>query len=95
MCSQTLVSVSTVGTLDKMSEADLVKSVQRELKEWFGPEASTWVFMRNYRIPYAQPNQVCEMPVLTAGRALTSQSLMSSFPVSSTCPKCRCRHNQV
>ena len=58
LCSQTLVSVSTVGTLDKMSEADLVKSVQRELKEWFGPEASTWVFMRNYRIPYAQPNQV-------------------------------------
>ena len=57
-CLQTLVSVSTVGTVDKMSEADLVKSVKRELKEWFGPEASSWVFMRNYRIPYAQPNQV-------------------------------------
>ena len=63
--SQTLVSVSTVGTLDKMAEADLVKSVQCELKEWFGPEASTWVFMRNYRIPYAQPNQVCGMCGMT------------------------------
>ena len=55
---QTLVSVSTVGAMDKMGEKELARAVLNELSDWFGPEVSTWQFMRCYRIPFAQPNQV-------------------------------------
>ena len=68
---QTLVSVSTVGVMDKMSDKDLTKAVLKELKEWFGPEVTTWQFLRCYRIPYAQPNQVQLLP-LQAGCQLVT-----------------------
>jgi len=63
---QTLVSVSTLGTLPNMSDEELQKTVLRELSEWFKnvPEkegstanVSTWRHLKTYRIPYAQPNQ--------------------------------------
>eukprot|EP00210_Caulerpa_lentillifera_P005742 g5490.t1 len=55
---ETLVSVSILGTHDEMSDADLESAVRKELGKWFGSfEVSSWVFLRIYRIPFAQPNQ--------------------------------------
>jgi phytoene dehydrogenase-like protein len=64
---QTLVSVSTLGTLPNMSDEELQENVLRELSKWFEnvPEnkegstakVSSWRHLKTYRIPYAQPNQ--------------------------------------
>lgn len=55
---QTLVSVSTVGTLPHLTDEVLQKAVLAELEDWFGREdVSTWQHIRTYRIPFAQPNQ--------------------------------------
>lgn len=55
---QTLVSVSTIGTLDELSEQQLVDKVKAELGGWFGAgEVAGWQHLRTYRIPFAQPNQ--------------------------------------
>ena len=52
------MSVSTIGTLDKLSEQQLIETVKAELSPWFGAgEVSTWSHLRTYRIPFAQPNQ--------------------------------------
>lgn len=56
---QTLVSVSTIGTLDDLSEQQLVDTVKAELGGWFGAdEVAGWQHLKTYRIPFAQPNQV-------------------------------------
>lgn len=58
-CVQTLVSVSTVGTFDSLSDAQLEAAVREQLSEWFGAsEVASWAALRTYRIPFAQPNQV-------------------------------------
>ncbi|KAG7674434.1 hypothetical protein KSW81_000089 [Nannochloris sp. 'desiccata'] len=63
---QTLVSVSTLGTLPNMSDEELQKTVLNELSEWFKnvpakegstAKVSSWRHLKTYRIPYAQPNQ--------------------------------------
>lgn len=56
---QALVSVSTIGTRDELSDAELEATVRREAAEWFGADSvSSWRHLRTYRIPFAQPNQV-------------------------------------
>lgn len=56
---QTLVSVSTVGTFDNLSDAALEAEVRKQLSTWFGAkEVDSWSHLRTYRIPFAQPNQV-------------------------------------
>lgn len=55
---QTLVSVSTLGTLPDVSDEQLQETVKKELSEWFGAgEVATWRHLQTYRIPFAQPNQ--------------------------------------
>lgn len=52
------MSVSTIGTFDGQSDDSLAEEVKAELEPWFGRSVSEWKLLRNYRIPYAQPNQV-------------------------------------
>mmetsp|Transcript_30975 Transcript_30975/g.68650 ORF Transcript_30975/g.68650 Transcript_30975/m.68650 type:complete len:484 (-) Transcript_30975:553-2004(-) len=53
-----LVSVSTVGTFDELSDAALEGAVRKHLSSWFGEQAvAGWSLLRVYRIPFAQPNQ--------------------------------------
>ncbi|KAG2482905.1 hypothetical protein HYH03_018187 [Edaphochlamys debaryana] len=55
---QTLVSVSTIGTHDDLSDAALEAAVRQQLAGWFGAgEVAGWSHLRTYRIPFAQPNQ--------------------------------------
>ncbi|KAL4854581.1 4-substituted benzoates-glutamate ligase [Chlorella vulgaris] len=55
---QTLVSVSTIGTCDELSEEQLVAAVKAELGGWFGGgEVAGWEHLKTYRIPFAQPSQ--------------------------------------
>ncbi|GLC46739.1 hypothetical protein PLESTB_001358300 [Pleodorina starrii] len=55
---QTLVSVSTVGTFDQLSDSALEAEVRQQLSGWFGAgEVASWSHLRTYRIPFAQPNQ--------------------------------------
>jgi hypothetical protein len=56
--AQALVSVSTIGTQDGLSDAQLAAAAKAELAQWFGAgETDTWELLRVYRIPFAQPNQ--------------------------------------
>jgi hypothetical protein len=60
---RTLVSASTVGTHDSLSDSELEAAVRKHLSDWFGAsEVAGWKHIRTYRIPYAQPNQVCRCP---------------------------------
>lgn len=53
------MSVSTIGTQSRLSEAELAEEVKRELGAWFGrDQVAAWKLLRSYRIPFAQPNQV-------------------------------------
>lgn len=52
-----LVSVSTIGTYDNLSDEELERDVKEELTGWFGGTVQDWKLLRNYRIPFAQPNQ--------------------------------------
>ncbi|KAK9837989.1 hypothetical protein WJX74_009129 [Apatococcus lobatus] len=55
---QALVSVSTIGTFDNLSDNELQARVLKDLTQWFGAsEVSSWSHLRTYRIPFAQPNQ--------------------------------------
>ena len=57
--SQTLVSVSTIGTQDQFSDEHLADEVKSELGPWFGTaRVAAWKLLRVYRIPFAQPDQV-------------------------------------
>lgn len=63
--AQALVSVSTIGTQDEMSDEQLAEAAKTELAAWFGAQhTATWELLRVYRIPFAQPNQA--RPVHTA-----------------------------
>lgn len=62
---QTLVSVSTIGTQDDMSDEELALASKAELAQWYGrAETDTWELLRVYRIPFAQPNQARQWPLL-------------------------------
>lgn len=53
---KSLVSVSLIG-IPPQSDTEAASLVQQQLKQWFGPEAQSWKFLKAYRIPYCQPNQ--------------------------------------
>lgn len=55
--STALVSVSTLGTLPELDDAQLEAAVRAELVKWWGAEAAGWEHLKTYRIPFAQPNQ--------------------------------------
>lgn len=51
-----LVSISVVGRTD-LSEKELVKSIQKELKVWFGKAPEAWQHLHTRTVKYALPNQ--------------------------------------
>lgn len=57
---QTLVSMSTIGTRDDLSDEELIKQALHQAGEWFGRdkvEGGKWRHLKTYRIPFAQPGQ--------------------------------------
>ena len=55
---QTLVSVSTVGVPEGLSDVDLAERIKDQAADWFGADAvADWDHLRTYRIPYSQPRQ--------------------------------------
>lgn len=51
-----LVSISVVGKTS-LSEKELVESIRKELKLWFGPCTQEWEHLHTREINYALPNQ--------------------------------------
>lgn len=55
---KSLISVSVIGTRDDLNDEQLQQHVKEELSSWFGARAlESWMHLRTYRIPFAQPNQ--------------------------------------
>lgn len=55
---QTLVSLSTIGTKEDLTDDELVSAALDQARDWFGEDAvKKWKHLRTYRIPFAQPNQ--------------------------------------
>lgn len=55
---QALISVSTVGTQDQLSDDALAATVKKELAGWFSAtDVESWSLLKVYRIPFAQPSQ--------------------------------------
>jgi len=54
---KSLVSVTIIGNQD-LDDYQLETSVRAQLTDWFGPRASSWHYLRTYRIPHALPMQV-------------------------------------
>ncbi|KAL2651337.1 hypothetical protein R1flu_019465 [Riccia fluitans] len=85
---KTLISVSLIGTHDEKSDADLEAIVRDELSEWFGRSfVESWKHLRNYRIPFAQPNQtppteLLKKPKVTDGLFVTPNCCDSRFQFS-------------
>ena len=56
---QHLVSLSTIGTHDELSDDQLASQAKQQMAEWFGPQlVDDWQLLKVYRIFYAQPPQV-------------------------------------
>ncbi len=56
---QHLVSLSTIGTQDELSDDQLASQAKQQMAEWFGPQlVDDWQLLKVYRISYAQPPQV-------------------------------------
>ena len=56
---QHLVSLSTIGTHDELSDDQLASQAKQQMAEWFGPQlVDDWQLLKVYRISYAQPPQV-------------------------------------
>jgi phytoene dehydrogenase-like protein len=51
-----LISVSVLGT-QELTDAQLGGFIIAQMKNWFGPVARAWKFLKSYRIPHAQPQQ--------------------------------------
>jgi len=51
-----LVSVTVLGT-HQLTDVQLGGFIIAQMKNWFGKVASTWQFLRSYRITHAQPQQ--------------------------------------
>ncbi len=94
LCMQTLVSVSTIGTQDQLSDEQLAEEVKAELGPWFGAgRVEAWKLLRVYRVPFAQPNQVwpdmlcicmlCDLPHLASAAAEThsKQRTVSQYTI--------------
>jgi phytoene dehydrogenase-like protein len=54
---RSLVSVTIIGNPDQ-GDQQLESAVRAQLKEWFGPRAEGWRYLRTYRIQHALPMQV-------------------------------------
>jgi phytoene dehydrogenase-like protein len=53
---KSLVSVTVLGT-QQLTDQQLSGFVIAQMKNWFGPIASSWRYLKSYRIPHAQPQQ--------------------------------------
>jgi phytoene dehydrogenase-like protein len=53
---KSLVSVTVLGT-QQLTDLQLSGFVIAQMKNWFGPVASSWRYLKSYRIPHAQPQQ--------------------------------------
>jgi phytoene dehydrogenase-like protein len=53
---KSLVSVSVLGT-QQLTDQQLSGFVIAQMKNWFGPVAASWRYLKSYRIPHAQPQQ--------------------------------------
>jgi phytoene dehydrogenase-like protein len=51
-----LISISVLG-IQELTDAQLGGFIIAQLKNWFGPVARSWRFLKSYRIPHAQPQQ--------------------------------------
>ncbi len=54
---RSLISVSVLGNPGQ-NDQQLETSVRTQLQEWFGPQVSSWHYLRIYRIPHALPLQI-------------------------------------
>jgi len=53
---KSLVAVSVLGT-QQLTEQQLGGFIIAQMKNWFGPVARSWRYLKSYRIPHAQPQQ--------------------------------------
>ncbi len=53
---QHLISVSVLG-IQQLTDVQLGGFIIAQMKNWFGPVARSWRFLKSYRIPHAQPQQ--------------------------------------
>ena len=53
---KSLVAVSVLG-MQQLTEQQLGGFIIAQMKNWFGPVARSWSYLKNYRIPHAQPQQ--------------------------------------
>jgi phytoene dehydrogenase-like protein len=51
-----LISVSVLG-IQQLTDVQLGGFIIAQMKNWFGPVARSWRFLKSYRIPHAQPQQ--------------------------------------
>lgn len=53
---KSLIAVSVLGT-QQLTEQQLGGFIIAQMKNWFGPVARSWRYLKSYRIPHAQPQQ--------------------------------------
>lgn len=53
---KSLISISVLGT-QQLTEQQLGGFIIAQMKNWFGPVARSWRYLKSYRIPHAQPQQ--------------------------------------
>jgi phytoene dehydrogenase-like protein len=51
-----LISISVLG-IQALTDVQLGGFIIAQMKNWFGPVARSWRFLKSYRIPHAQPQQ--------------------------------------
>jgi phytoene dehydrogenase-like protein len=54
---KSLIAVSVLG-LQQLTEQQLGGFIIAQMKNWFGPVARSWRYLKSYRIPHAQPQQL-------------------------------------
>jgi phytoene dehydrogenase-like protein len=54
---KSLIAVSVLG-LQQLTEQQLGGFIIAQMKNWFGPVARSWRYLKGYRIPHAQPQQL-------------------------------------
>ena len=53
---KSLISITVLGT-QELTEQQLGGFIIAQMKNWFGPVARSWRYLKSYRIPHAQPQQ--------------------------------------
>ena len=53
---KSLIAISVLGT-QQLTEDQLGGFIIAQMKNWFGPVARSWRYLKSYRIPHAQPQQ--------------------------------------